>query len=63
MLPFGIFRLSQLSIKTRIETKLPPAQSGPGCDCLSQLSIKTRIETPCRNDYRRCGGKFESAIH
>ncbi len=37
-------RLSQLSIKTRIETILP-SHLGISPACLSQLSIKTRIET------------------
>ncbi len=39
--------LSQLSIKTRIETQVP-TPSTPTSPCLSQLSIKTRIETPCK---------------
>ncbi len=39
------FRLSQLSIKTRIETSLGDRFHRLHLCCLSQLSIKTRIET------------------
>ncbi len=44
MLPLLPYRLSQLSIKTRIETYFTPV-SDKAILCLSQLSIKTRIET------------------
>ncbi len=40
-----MFRLSQLSIKTRIETPARQADAGYSGEGLSQLSIKTRIET------------------
>ena len=49
--PIALFRLSQLSIKTRIETNR--IRTTPDdLPCLSQLSIKTRIETDLR-DYPR----------
>ncbi len=54
--------LSQLSIKTRIETR--QAQRGSSASPrLSQLSIKTRIETPCSDRPDEESETFESAIH
>ncbi len=54
--------LSQLSIKTRIETR--KIQLIPDCgNCLSQLSIKTRIETKYNINISIIFNVFESAIH
>ena len=59
---FGESCLSQLSIKTRIETTchlLVPVQAPR----LSQLSIKTRIETFFHCNCYDKNYQFESAIH
>ncbi len=55
--------LSQLSIKTRIETKLEVIARRMAFACLSQLSIKTRIETNTRIKPFPTLHQFESAIH
>ena len=55
--------LSQLSIKTRIETPMRVFASST-VPCLSQLSIKTRIETwRMSQAVPPHGNWFESAIH
>ncbi len=54
--------LSQLSIKTRIETGWKPREDKRPLR-LSQLSIKTRIETRCQLLAKRPDDMFESAIH
>ncbi len=55
--------LSQLSIKTRIETKSQHRKQRAGELGLSQLSIKTRIETRNMGLDWSSQKKFESAIH
>ncbi len=54
--------LSQLSIKTRIETVFSGSPPVEGFS-LSQLSIKTRIETVIRISPHAPPHSFESAIH
>ncbi len=54
--------LSQLSIKTRIETS-GSIRHLSLFSSLSQLSIKTRIETRMDDFYEIMGDEFESAIH
>ncbi len=54
--------LSQLSIKTRIETK-PDVLTMQIKKSLSQLSIKTRIETGKHHIAYKVPVRFESAIH
>ncbi len=44
-----LWSLSQLSIKTRIETRMPENHYMIPRDSLSQLSIKTRIETKLKS--------------
>ncbi len=56
-------RLSQLSIKTRIETDFLKSHAGLTIGSLSQLSIKTRIETCPPGSEAVMRYKFESAIH
>ncbi len=58
----GAAGLSQLSIKTRIETEWILVEKIL-LVCLSQLSIKTRIETGSEIDYKEYNPEFESAIH
>ena len=55
--------LSQLSIKTRIETASTRSLLFVRHKSLSQLSIKTRIETPRPLPIRPNSNLFESAIH
>ncbi len=54
--------LSQLSIKTRIET-VSLLYATDKTPCLSQLSIKTRIETHHVIEIINPHWEFESAIH